>query len=74
VHAIHHSSVGPENNRVSEICFEDQPGMICHGPARWNTVAAEPERFVELADLGQRYFARRKIAGEVNEPINIPSQ
>lgn len=65
MHAVHDPAVMSQDDRVGQVCFEDQRRVLDHLAHRWGLGATvKPVRGVDLADRVERDRLDRHLAGK----------
>ncbi len=59
VHAVHHTPVRTQDDRIREIDFLNQPNVVDDPPDRWRRSEREPEVRVDVSDGIKRDLSDR---------------
>ena len=73
VHAVHHGTVGRENDRVHQLCRVEL-FHVCNEQTPGERLSLAEHRGIKFADLGKRHSANRKVARKQHEPVDIPGE
>jgi hypothetical protein len=73
MHPVHHTTVEPEDDRMRQIHFLNQPNVIHHPPNCWPLkLIIEPIDGVDLLDRCQLHFSDRKCTTQLDQSVDVP--
>src|SRR5918995_4611065 len=73
MHAVHYTTVEPENDRVRQVHCFDHPSVVHDPPNRCTLeLVVEPVDGVDLVDRCQLNVLDRQRATELDQPVDVP--